>query len=120
MLAPSVPLAPTRFSTTTIWPSAPASLLPTSRATRSSAGPGGNGATNVIGFAVGQGCADVGATANGSVTRAHAAMRRKRVIGMSMELFLSVKGRRDLLRDYSLSSRLMLQVGIKQKCQHDL
>ena len=53
MLEPIVPLAPARFSTTMVWPSASPTLPPTSRAMRSS-GPGGNGTTMVIGFAVGQ------------------------------------------------------------------
>jgi hypothetical protein len=41
-------LAPVRFSTTTVCPTASASFADTIRATRSTAGPGGNGTTIVI------------------------------------------------------------------------
>ena len=44
-----VPLAPVRFSITMVCPSGPSIFFATSRATRSSAGPGGNGTTMVIG-----------------------------------------------------------------------
>src|SRR5438132_249906 len=84
MFDPIVPFAPTRFSTTMVWPSAPPVLAAMSRATRSSAGPGGNGTTIVIGFPAGQVWAiAIPLPSSPNVARRYAVKRRRRSIGSS-------------------------------------
>src|SRR5262245_30758321 len=70
-----VPLAPLRFSTTMVCPSASPILPATRRATRSSAGPGGNGTTMVMGFAASQPCA---AAVSARAQQAASRQRRRR------------------------------------------